>query len=178
MHLPVVGESREGRDTWQAYLQTEEKIIQGNAVAFLAHGPFCNPRVRPPSMQAGQDEITNNRLMTFSPRPVQCLEKSHPVLGFRGENIVADQSGIFPLKWLTMALRETRMGYVPPSFEEMARADYDSLAFAMLRTFYGKCTRHCQWLLEKLHPRLLCPPTFPQRCVHMLTMQNPVQLQA
>ena len=47
-----------------------------------------------------------------------------------------------------MALRETRMGYIPPSLEEMARADYDILVFAMLRSLYGKCTRHCQWLLD------------------------------
>ena len=61
------------RDAWQAYLQTDENIIQRIAVAFLVRGPFCNPRVRPPSMQAGQDEITNNRLMTFRPRLVQYL---------------------------------------------------------------------------------------------------------
>ena len=90
VHIPVVGESMEGRDAWQAYLQSGHPITQRVAVAFFDHGPFCNPQIRPPTMHAGVDEITNNRLMTLSPRPTQLLEKSHPLWGFRGDTIVAD----------------------------------------------------------------------------------------
>ena len=45
----------------------------------------------------------------------------------------ADRTGIFPLKWLTHALREERMGYIPPTNEDYARADYDSIIFALMR---------------------------------------------
>ena len=125
---------------------TEKKSRQRIAIAFLDHGSFCNPRARPPSMQAGQDEITNNGLMTFSPS---------------SENMVADQTGIFPLKCLTMALCETSMGYIPPTPEEMARTDFDSHVFAVLRTLDGKCTRHCQWLLAHDCVQVCCvlPPS-------------------
>jgi hypothetical protein len=61
-------------------------------------------------MHSHEDEIQNDRLMAFSPRPVLYKEKSHPLWGFRGHAIVAERTGIFPLKWLTKSLRERRIG--------------------------------------------------------------------
>ena len=117
------------------YLRTTHQgITMRVAVAFLDHGPFCNPQVWPPIMSTGDDEITNNRLMCFSPRPVQLYEKSHPLWGFRGRVIDAEQTGIFPLKWLTAW--------------KNANSRYDDLVFPLIRTLYGKCTRYCHWLLE------------------------------
>ena len=40
------------------------------------------------------------------------------------------------------------MGWVPPTFEDYARTDYDSLIFATSRTLHGSCVRRCHWLLE------------------------------
>ena len=90
VHIPVSGENMEGQDAWQAYLRSDHQLTQRVAVAFLDHGPFCNPQIRPPSFHAGVDEITHSQLMAFSPRPTQLLEKSHPLWGFRGDTIVAD----------------------------------------------------------------------------------------
>jgi hypothetical protein len=99
-------------------------------------------------MHSHEDEIKNDRLMVFSPRPVLLHEKSHPLWGFRGSVIESDRTGIFPLKWFTKSLRERQIGYVPPTIEEYARTDYDSLVFAITRTLAGKCVRSCHWLLE------------------------------
>ena len=96
--------------------------------------------------------------------------------GFRGFVITADRTGIFPLKWLTQSLRERRIGWVPPTIEEYARTDYDSLVFAISRTLAGKCVRSCHWLLE--HDcsgsigggRCIFPP-FHKRFVHVRAMQ-------
>ena len=178
VHIPVSGENMEGRDAWQAYLQSGHQITQRVAVAFLDHGPFCNPQIRPPSMHAGVDEITNNRLMTFSPWPTQLLEKSHPLWGFRGDTIVADRTGIFPLKWLTHALQERRMGHVPPTNEDYARADYNSIIFALMRTLYGKCVRHCQWLLHDCNGGFCVLPPFHKGGLHLRTLQITRRLQS
>ena len=48
VHIPVRGQSREGTDAWEAYLQSDHPIVQRVAVGFLDHGPFCNPQRRPP----------------------------------------------------------------------------------------------------------------------------------
>ena len=110
-------------------------------------------------MHCHDDEIKNDRLMAFSPRPVLYNEKSHPLWGFRGEVITAERTGIFPLKWLTRSFRERRIGYIPPTIEEYARTDYESLVFAISRTLAGKCVRPCNWLLEHDCQMGLC--TFP-----------------
>ena len=49
-------------------------------------------------MHRHDDEIKNDRLMAFSPRPVLLHENSHPLWGFRGFVITADRTGIFPFK--------------------------------------------------------------------------------
>ena len=154
-----MGYVMEDNNAWVEYLRTENKIIQRIAVGLLDHGPFCNPRQRPPSMHRHDDEIKNDQLMSFSPRPILYNEKSHPLWGFRGDAIAADRTGIFPLKWLTRSLRERRMGYIPPTLEAYALTDYDSLVFAMSRTLAGKCVTKCHWLLEHDCHQGLC--TFP-----------------
>ena len=99
-------------------------------------------------MHRHDDEIKNDRLMAFSPRPVLLNEKSHPLWGFRGFVITADRTGTFPLKWLTQSLRERRIGWVLPTIEVYASTDYDSLVFAISRTLAGARVRSCHWLLE------------------------------
>ena len=148
MSPPVQGLSRENRNEWEEYFPSDNRIIQRIVVGFLDHGPFCNPQQRPPSMHSHDDEIKNDKLMVFSPRPVLLHEKSHPLWGFRGSVIESDRTGIFPFNWMIKSLRERRIGYVPPTIEEYARTDYDSLVFAITRTLAGKCVRSCHWLLE------------------------------
>ena len=40
------------------------------------------------------------------------------------------------------------MGWVPPTLEDYAKADYGSFIFAISRTLHGSCVRSCHWLLE------------------------------
>ena len=96
VHTPVRGQSREGTDAWEAYLRYDRPIVQRVAVGFLDHGPFCNPQASLPSMNPHIGEIKNDRLMAFSPRPVLLHEKSHPLWGFRGEEISANRTSISP----------------------------------------------------------------------------------
>ena len=95
----------------EKYLRTTKQTITMRvAFAFLDHGSFCNPHVRLPSMCAGDDDITNIRLMCFSPRPVQLYGKSHSLWVRGGGVIDADHTGILLFKLLTNAIRERRLG--------------------------------------------------------------------